>query len=211
MEDFRIFVEGEADLVFIWQYIAFIGGVETNNIDKNKIIQCKGRANLWTNTEILNEIKKAIANDIKPLIIFDADDSAQATRADIMQNLAGKNVDSSQYDLFLFPNNCDSGDLETLLERIIPSQNKPILECWEMYECCLQKHATPKVRSTSQTPLTTPTRKTKIYGYLEALLGTSNREKEKIKEAKRDYHNERHWDLSSANLSPLQQFLQNYL
>jgi hypothetical protein len=80
-----------------------------------------------------------------------------------------------------------------------------------MYECCLQKNVTPKVRSISQMPLTTPTRKTKIYGYLEALLGISNGQKEMIKEAKRDYHNKGHWDLSSANLSPLQQFLQNYL
>jgi hypothetical protein len=60
-------------------------------------------------------------------------------------------------------------------------------------------------------PLTTPPKKAKIYGYLEALLGESKKEKEKIKEKEREYGNTDHWDLESAYLSPLKEFLVQHL
>ena len=49
-------------------------------------------------------------------------------------------------------------------------------------------------------PLTIPAKKTKIYAYLEVLLGASKSEKKKIKEAYRDYTNVNHWDLNSNKL-----------
>ena len=36
-----------------------------------------------------------------------------------------------------------------------------------------------------------------IYGYLEALLGESKRQKELIKEANRNYESPQHWNLDS--------------
>ena len=60
-------------------------------------------------------------------------------------------------------------------------------------------------------PLTVPAKKTKIYGYLEALLGASNKEKEKIKDKKRDYKNTKHWNLDSVYLNPLKEFLSKHL
>ena len=48
---------------------------------------------------------------------------------------------------------------------------------------------------------------TKIYGYLEALLGESKSQKELIKEANRNYENPQHWTLDSEYLEPLKQFL----
>ena len=59
--------------------------------------------------------------------------------------------------------------------------------------------------------LTTPAKKTKIYGYLEALLGTSKREKELIKEKERNYKNTQHWNLDAEYLEPLREFLNNNL
>jgi hypothetical protein len=56
-------------------------------------------------------------------------------------------------------------------------------------------------------PLTTPAKKTKIYGYLEALLGTSESDKKKIKEREREYHNALHWNLDAEYLSSLKEFL----
>lgn len=60
-------------------------------------------------------------------------------------------------------------------------------------------------------PLTIPAKKTKIYGYLEALLGTSKREKELIKEKERDYENAQHWNLDAEYLEELKLFLLNKL
>ena len=56
-------------------------------------------------------------------------------------------------------------------------------------------------------PLTTPAKKTKIYGYLEALLGASGEQKKLIKEANRNYENPQHWNLEAKYLEPLRKYL----
>ena len=60
-------------------------------------------------------------------------------------------------------------------------------------------------------PLTTPAKKTKIYGYLEALLFGSKSQKEQIKEVNRNYKNTQHWNLDAKYLEPLKGFLQKWL
>ena len=47
--------------------------------------------------------------------------------------------------------------------------------------------------------------------YLEALLGESKNQKEKIKEAKRDYDNAIHWNLDAEYPNPLKNFLEQHL
>ena len=47
---------------------------------------------------------------------------------------------------------------------------------------------------------------TKIYGYLEALLGETKSQKELIKEANRNYENPQHWNLDAEYLEPLKAF-----
>ena len=47
----------------------------------------------------------------------------------------------------------------------------------------------------------------KIYGYLEALLGETNSQKELIKEANRNYENTQHWNLDADFLEPLKGFI----
>ena len=202
MCDFRIFVEGSTDKVFISQYISFIKNVTIEDIDEN-IIQCDGRTNLWAKDEVKTKLIEAIDNGIQLLIVFDADKDAGQTKREITNELRKLlNIQPVEYALFLFPNNQDEGDFETLLERIIPEENKSILECWKKYEMCLQTFS-----SSSGRPITTPARKTKIYGYLEALLGDTKSEKQKIKEANREYNNKEHWNLNSYYLEPLKQFL----
>lgn len=52
---------------------------------------------------------------------------------------------------------------------------------------------------------------TKIYGYLEALLGETKSQKELIKEANRNYENPQHWNLDTKYLEPLNVFLKTLL
>lgn len=52
---------------------------------------------------------------------------------------------------------------------------------------------------------------TKIYGYLEALLGETKSQKELIKEANRNYENPQHWNLDDEYLEPLKKFLSTTL
>ena len=59
--------------------------------------------------------------------------------------------------------------------------------------------------------LTIPAKKTKIYAYLETLLGTSKTQKKLIKDANRNYKNTQHWNLDAEYLEPLKEFLQKWL
>lgn len=52
---------------------------------------------------------------------------------------------------------------------------------------------------------------TKIYGYLETLLGETKSQKELIKEANRNYENPQHWNLDDEYLEPLKKFLSTTL
>lgn len=54
-------------------------------------------------------------------------------------------------------------------------------------------------------------KKTKIYGYLEALLGETKSQKELIKEANRNYENPQHWNLDAEYLRPLKSYISNNL
>ena len=68
-----------------------------------------------------------------------------------------------------------------------------------------------KVRIPTKTfpTLTIPAKKTKIYGYLEALLGETRSQKELIKESNRNYETPLHWNLEAEYMKPLKEFLVN--
>lgn len=58
---------------------------------------------------------------------------------------------------------------------------------------------------------TCPSEKSKIYGYLEALVGTTKSEKERIKDQNRDFTVPEHWDLNANAIQPLKEFLMAHL
>lgn len=144
------------------------------------------------------------SQDVKNLIVLDADDDFKKRQLEVQETVVGVSF-NPQNDLFLWPTHRDNGDLERLLEQIIQPKHKIIFDCWDQYEGCLKRHPNEKY--------TTPARKTKIYAYLEALLGESNSEKEKIKERKRNYTNPDHWNLDHTKepLKPLYDFLKKHL
>lgn len=193
----RIFVEGVADVKFLSDYISYIFP-EFEHVKKESIIDCSG----WTNNREKSEnlMKQNTDNEGSNLVIFDADDDFDKRREKLMKWKEEANL---SFELFLFPDNKSNGSLEDLLEKCILERNQPIFDCWTGYEKCLQsKHIEGREK-----PLTIPAKKTKIYGYLEALLENTNTEKEKIKERKRDYTNPDHWNLDSEALNPLKEFL----
>lgn len=164
---FTIYVEGVADVVFFKQYIHHLWGVE---VPENSIVKLEG----WTNLKGAawqQRMKTMTDNGGTNIVIIDADKDVDARRSDILK---WKQDNSLEFELFLLPNDKDAGALEDLLENIINPNNKPIFECWEGYEKELVKLDIP---GRTPPPLTTPAKKTKIYGYLEALLGPSNDEK----------------------------------
>jgi len=196
----KIFVEGIADVKFLSDYISHI--IPVFKIEKETIIECSGWANNRETSQ--NKMTQNTDNAGINLVIFDADDDFEQRKKELENWKQSANL---FFEVFLFPNNKDKGALEDLLEKIIVENNQPIFDCWDGYENCLK---TKTIEGRTE-PLTIPAKKTKIYGYLEALLGTTKKDKEKIKEKERDYKNTKHWNLDSDDLSPLKEFLFKHL
>ena len=207
MKDFLIFIEGDGDKRFIEDYLQFLSSQDPRLVLphdwKNNIYVAKG----WTNLDspsgqahrniMLRTTRKGGVN----LVIFDADKDAISRRKELEKTKARFGL---SFELFLFPNNNESGALEELLEQIINPQNQCILDCWKGYEAeLIQQHIAWK----KPPQPTSPSSKSKIYAYLEALVGNSRSQKEKIKDPNRDFLNTNHWDLAAKGLISLKDFL----
>ncbi len=214
-----IWVEGIADQKFLadvlktWFNLSFNKKFECRDETRDISVRIrKGDGVSNFNSEegwmqIKPSFEENYAAGVKNLIIADADDDFSARKNEVGKTVNGVsfNIES---DLFLWPDHQthqEKGDLERLLEQIINPEHKTIFECWNAYEDCLR-------RSPEKT-YTTPARKTKIYAYLEALLGETKSEKDKIKEREREYFNPNHWQLDHTKepLKPLHEFLKQHL
>lgn len=139
------------------------------------------------------------------LVIMDADESASERRIELE---AQQSLFKNEFSFFLFQDGTGKGDLESLLTQIVNPQNAAIFECWAAYEDCLRGKEN---LNKADRKFTTPASKTKIYAYLEALLGESKKQKKLIKEAERNYRNPSHWNLKADQLNPLKTFLKTQL
>lgn len=196
-KEFNIFVEGVADARFIKQYIGHLYG---DVVDDERLVILKGWDNLKTEATAIR-MHSMSANGGVNLVIVDTDKDIVARRKEILD---WKQEHGVEFELFLLPNNQDAGTLEDLLENIINPNNRPIFDCWGHYE---QELVQSDIPGRTPPPLTTPAKKTKIYGYLEALLGETKSQKELIKEVNRNYENPQHWNMDSEYLEPLKQFI----
>lgn len=204
---FRIFVEGAADKKFLGDYYRHLFHEDAPNHSINHTGELMGNTTggyqKLSHEMNIREMRINSDNDGVNLVIFDADDDIEARRREL---LSIQDKFGVEFELFLLPNNQDAGALEDLLEHIINPNNQPIFACWQHYEDELVQQEIP---GRTPPPLTTPAKKTKIYGYLEALLGETKSQKELIKEANRNYENPQHWNLDSEYLEPLKAFLEN--
>ena len=203
MKRFLIIVEGDADKKFFRDYYHHLFGEqapENSIIHPGKDGDTGGYSKLKSE-EALQALRQNTDQGGVNLVIFDADDDCEARRKEL---LAVKEEFGVEFELFLLPNDKDAGELEDMLEKIINPNNQPVMDCWETYEGELEK-----VRIPSKTPptLTIPAKKTKIYAYLETLLGKSRSQKKLIKDPNRNYENTSHWDLDAEYLEGLKGLL----
>ncbi|RDU66503.1 hypothetical protein CQA53_03395 [Helicobacter didelphidarum] len=175
-----IIVEGNTDKSFIELYCKYLG-VE---IKENSIKSAGGKDGLKS----IKSIEKY--NKIK--IIFDADNDIALAKANIEKQIQEISKNISQYEIFLFPNNQDSGNLEILLENM--AKEKCILECFTKYEECLRK------LQKDNSNLKLPAKKSKVYAYFHS-FGFKNGNKNF--EINNDILN-----LDSDYLIPLKEFLE---
>lgn len=219
MNNVQIFVEGIADqkffqdLIYEWYGVKFSKGkfAEKNTkIELGDIFDMGGKDSFEDpiRMNLLDPIIKTLQiEEIPMLVIFDAD-IYYNTQPIIDEFCANRG-----FHYFLLPYNGthtepgkNDGDLEALLQEIIYPDNQVIFNCWQAYEQCLT------AQTTELRKFTLPARKTKIYAYLEALVGESKKQKAKIKEENRDYCNKNHWNLDPTHppLKPLKDFLDKF-
>ncbi len=146
-KEILIFVEGPSDKVFLEVYLYFLEDLPIKNF---KVQNIKGKDNL---SKRLLEIEKYD----KTLIIFDADKDYESNKKEILKVVSKTKQTISEEQIFLFPNNQDDGDLETLLLEI--AKHDEFLKCFEGYlECIKSKEHYKPIRNI---------RKNKLYAYLE--------------------------------------------
>lgn len=216
MGDVLIVVEGKADVVFLIQYLAHLyridpllyeeeSPIELSVNGKNiRIILTKGKDRIKKQA---SSIRQHIDNGYKILFIFDSDNDASLNRDNILKQWYDLGL-SEKPEIFLIPNDCDKGTLETLLLQCVHTCNTPLLTYWqqllsnqqdllselnERYKTCGDCNA----RQT----LYGPDDKMAIYSYAYQLTGN------KAHETKRDYLDATVWDLQSKALEPLRDFL----
>lgn len=206
-----IYTEGKSDRNFLGWYLNFL-----KCQDHFDMLDIEGKDKLISG-EFPEKIRKILNNEHQTYkqvcIIFDAD-KKESQESDagfdnklkyIREKFKEKRIDFPREQIFLFPNNQDDGDLETLLSEI--ANYKEFINCFESYLDCIKKKEHYK-------PIKN-IRKSMWYAYLEA-LGLENLTKIDIfdNESKiKNKHEENYRRLkevikfNSKSLIPLKNFL----
>ncbi|WP_154489973.1 DUF3226 domain-containing protein [Helicobacter pylori] len=150
-KEILIFVEGPSDRFFLEVYLLYLYFQEKFPIKNFKVQNVDGKGNL---SKRLLEIEKYD----KTLIIFDADKDYESNKKEILRIVSKTKQIISEEQIFLFPNNQNDGDLETLLLEI--AKHDEFLKCFEGYlECIKSKEHYKPIKKI---------RKNMLYAYLEA-------------------------------------------
>ncbi|EQL51432.1 DUF3226 domain-containing protein [Helicobacter pylori] len=222
-----IYTEGKSDRNFLGWYLNFL-----KCQDHFDMLDIEGKDKLISG-EFPEKIRKILNNEHQTYkqvcIIFDAD-KKESQESDagfdnklehIREKFKEKGIDFPREQIFLFPNNQDDGDLETLLLKI--ANHKEFINCFEGYLDCIKKteHYKP-IKNIG---------KNMLYAYLEVFelqkffqykWDTNNKKNEeniiiddkgKIKERyKEEYEKLKEViDFNSKSLNPLKNFLRQFV
>lgn len=159
-------------------------------------IECvNGKDNL---VNVANKIKENSIEGGRNIIIFDADFATNGggfsvRKAELEQEIKSFNVDA---ELFLFPNDADNGDFESLLESLMQRDlHKSFIDCYSDYEACLGDD------------YVTPNRKGKLHTYISAQKGLTNKQRNHLGQGEWLFDDKRFWNLDAESLNPLKDFL----
>ncbi|MFP6239132.1 DUF3226 domain-containing protein [Helicobacter pylori] len=165
-----IYIEGKSDKNFLSWCLNVWKNEDHFDRDHFDIIYVEGKNKLFSD-EFCKRIENILNNKDQAYkqvcIIFDADKKESQERDAgfdnklkyIREEFKEKGIDFPREQIFLFPNNQDDGDLETLLSEI--ANHKEFINCFESYLDCIKKKEHYK-------PIKN-IRKSMWYAYLEAL------------------------------------------
>lgn len=142
----------------------------------------------------------------KNLLIFDADTISNQGGYTVRSNdiFTQKQALGIDFELFLWPNNHDDGDFESLLLQMINPAHQCLLDCFEGFEKCVGGNDPNGII------YKTPDRKSAIYTYINSFIKSQSEEK-KMKSGYWFFNDPRYWDLNADAGKPLLEFLRNNL
>lgn len=175
----KIIVEGDSDKKFLESYLKYL-----NIRNYTKIVAIGGKDNIVNHKEFKKE-------DF--IIIFDADDDYNESKINIENQL--EKLDIQNDKIFLFPNNKETGNLETLIEKI--AIHKEVLQCYENYESCIDYLINNKIPD-----LKHQTKKSKVFAYMSGFGFKNNIKAE-------DFDLTPYVDFDNIYLNDLKNFLEN--
>lgn len=204
MRDFVIFVEGVDDKALVEAVLTEMSIPFEKSKEKNghpeassgTVRYSKGWANLRkVELEKTSDSWKKVV-----LVIFDADMAPDTRRTEIITQLESA---CPADQVFLFPNNRDSGTLETLLAGMVKGGHRGIVDiCWRQYSDCIAQKKKPDGQ-----PYNAPTDKSKMHEYAAAIdAGVWDHQG-----YRKCFANPDVWDYSAPVLEPLKSFLKRHL
>ena len=193
----KIFIESKNSQTPEYNFLETILRVFGYNPQSSVIVPLNGKdtLDLARNQFIQNTVEGGTN-----LIIFDADTAINGggyniRRKEIETKLRDLHI---QADIFLWPDNCNDGDFETLLESIARKDlHERFFGCFNDYELCLGDE------------YLCPNRKGKLHTYITSMKLT-NKQRNKIGAGHWLFENKDLWNLDSVNLTALKKFLSKY-
>ncbi len=192
----RIYLETKhrktSEAVFIKTLLTHIGKSE----ESYEIICVDGKDNLSC---VAPKLQETIIEGSKNIIIFDADTEKNKggfikRKAEIEAKLLELGVHAL---IFLFPNNSEDGDVESLLERLMQTNtHKRFFDCYHDYEACLGlEYRAPNLKG-------------KLHTYISAQKDLTTKQIRNLGSGQWLFDDIRFWDLDNEALNPLKEFLE---
>lgn len=198
----KIFIEAQHNKTSEFNFIHTV--VSKHFPGKEDGIVCMGGVDKLFNEAILNNIRQTQDEGGKALILVDADFPSKgwgfsARQHDVLSKMSSHEV---VFPLFIYPNNKDDGDVETLMESLARKDlHQEWWDCFEDYETCV-KGAKDK---TGNYKYNLPNRKAKLHTYISSQM-LCKKKREMLGKGDWLFADSDYWDLSRCELKPLLDF-----
>lgn len=161
-----------------------------------------GYTNLENSKPSLEDKKKQDVN----LVIFDADGIYNGGGFDVRKKaiIEMKERMGVDFELFLWPNNHDDGDFESLLLQMINNKHQGVLDCYDSFVKCVER------RDSKGKLYELPGRKAEMYTYID-IMRLSKKERDKLHKGYYLFDNDQYWDLDAKAANSLRDFLLPYI
>ena len=207
MAKVKIFLEAESLNVPESKFVVSILKHMGINPDRYDLMPTGGYSNLMDSDSTTN-VGILQANTDEGginLVIFDADSPQnnggfEKRREELLKR---KKEMGLTFELFLWPNNKDDGDVEVLMESIARKDLYPqLFECYEKYEHCISQRKNEQGDAFYHLP----NRKNKLHTYFTS-LPISQTKRDKAGKGDWLWDDSEIWNLDADTMNPIKEFL----